>query len=411
MGRTPVRDRRRTETGSMTPADILPGVCRALGSAGDIDEAASSAARWIRAAVGSEAAPVRLLLPDRRGRLRVALAEGDPSPPGRSSHRRTAFQSKTPICLELDRPSGHALCIFPLVSRGDAVGVLEVVAPGDVVRDQWAILEAVSSQTAIVVRNLRHRDELEREVGALGEAAELVQDLVEARTPEAAVRAAMRFCFEHLRVPVVAWLSDRDPWRLRLVGTRGVRAPKRKELHAEMQSLPRSEGPDGMDRRWMASRVEEILGVGDVALVPAGGALLAVAAPRSQRTSLETVGSLLECVLRQRATVTWAESRNERLDLGLSWTAHELRSPLLGAKAVVERLLQTNAETDKKQDLLRQLHDELGQLAGLADELLWWAVGAGPLQRRSIDLSRLVRDVVRSCDAGAGDNRVTISAP
>jgi signal transduction histidine kinase len=77
----------------------------------------------------------------------------------------------------------------------------------------------------------------------------------------------------------------------------------------------------------------------------------------------------------------------------------------------VERLLQTNAETDKKQDLLRQLHDELGQLAGLADELLWWAVGAGPLQRRSIDLSRLVRDVVRSCDAGSGDNRVTISAP
>lgn len=411
MKRTPVRDRRRTETGSMTPADILPAVCRALGSAGDLDEAASSAARWIRAAVGSETAPVRLLLPDRRGRLRVALVEGDPLPPGRSSHRRTAFQSKTTICLDLDRPSGHVLCILPLVSRGDAVGVLEVVASGDVVRERRAILEAVSSQTAIVVRNLRHRDELEREVGALGEAAELVQDLVEARTPEAAVRAAMRFCFEHLRVPVVAWLSDRDPWRLRLVGTRGVRAPKRKELQAEMQSLPRWEGIDGMDRRWMASRVEEILGVGDVTLVPAGGALLATAAPGSQRTALETVGSLLECVLRQRATVSWAESRNERLDLGLSWTAHELRSPLLGAKAVVERLLQTSDETNKNQDLLRQLHDELGQLAGLADELLWWAVGAGPLQQKSIDLSKLVRDVVRSSDVGSVDNRVTISAP
>ena len=409
MGRTPVRYRRRTETGSMTPADILQGVCRALGSAGDLDEAASSAARWIRAAVGSEHAPVRLLLPDRAGRLRLAFSEGEAPVPGRSAHRRVAFETKTPATLDLDRPPGHVLCILPLVSRGEAAGVIEVIAPGDAVDERWAVLESVSSQTAIVVRNLRQRDELEREVGALGEAAELVQDLVEARTPEAAVRAAIRYCFEHLRVPVVAWLSDRDPWHLRLIGMRGASKSRQKELQSEMASLPRWERLEAMDRRWFSSRVEQILGA-DVVMVPAGGALLAAAAPGSLRTSLETVGSLLESVLRQRATVTWAERRNERLDMGISWTAHELRSPLLGAKAVVERLLQTN-DAAKNREILTQLQEELSQLAGLADELLWWAVGAGPLQQRSVDLSRLVHDVVRSCEVGSADKRVTVSAP
>lgn len=411
MGRTPVRDRRRTETGSMTPADLLQGVCRALGSAADLDEAASSAARWIRTAVGSEGAPVRLLLPDRSGRLRVALSDGEASIPVRSTNRKTAYETKTPVSLKLDRPSGHVLHILPLVTRGEAIGVLEVVAPGDAIEERSAILEAIASQTAIVVRNLRQRDELEREVGALGEAAELVQDLVDARTPEAAVRAAARFCFEHLRLPVVAWLSDKDPWRLRLIGTRGVTAAQRRELYAEMKSLPRWEGLDTMDRRWVATRMQEILDVDDVAMVPAGGALLAAAATGSVRTSLETVGSLLDVVLRQRATVTWAERRNERLDLGISWTAHELRSPLLGAKAVVERLLQTNADAGTDRQLLQQLQEELGQMASLADDLLWWAAGAGPLEQRPIDISQLVHDVVRSCDAGSSEKRVTLSAP
>ena len=394
----------------MTPAGILQGVCRALGSAGDLDEAASSAARWVRAALNSEEAPVRVLLPDRAGRLRVILAEGETSVPGRA-HRRVAFETKTPVTLTLDTPSGHALCILPLVCRGEAVGVLEVVALEEAIRERWAILESVISQTAIVIRNLRQRDELAREVGALGEAAELVQDLVESRTPEASVRAAMRFCFDHLRVPVVAWLSDLDPWRLRFIGAKGISAAKQRQLQTEMGSLQRWEGLNEMDRRWFGTRVQEMLGASEVVLVPAGGALLAAAAPGSLRTSLETVGSLLESVLRQRATVMWAERRNERLDVGISWTAHELRSPLLGAKALVESLLQTNGDTERNRKLLAQLQEELGQMAGLADELLWWAAGAGPLNRRRIDLSQLVHDVVRSCDVGSTDKRVTLSVP
>jgi signal transduction histidine kinase len=409
MGRTQVRER-RAESPIMSSAEVLQGVCHALGSAGDLDEAASSAARWVRAAIGSETAPVRLLLPDRAGRLRVAFAVGEPMVPARSDDRRAAFETKRTALIELKRPAGHAMCILPLISRGEVVGVLEVLASGDMVRERWAVLEAVTSQTAIVVRNLRQRLELEREVGALGEAAELVQDLVEARTPVAAVRAAVTFCFEHLRVPVLAWVSDVDPWRLTLVASRGVGASKRKELEESMGSLPRWQGLPASDRRQIAAGIGEILGAEDVVIVPAGGAILAVGAPTSLRISLETVGSLLECVLRNRATVNWAERRNERLDLGISWTAHELRSPLLGAKAVVERLLQMNGGAAQSRELLSRLQEELGQLAGLADELLWWAVGAGPLQRRSINLSRLVHDVVRSTDVEAGDKRVTVSA-
>jgi signal transduction histidine kinase len=408
MGRTPVRDRRRSASRNMTSADILQGVCRALGSAGDLNEAASSTARWIRAAVGSDEAPVRLLLPDRLGRFRVAHAEGDA--PVRSAHRRTAYETKTPVSVRLDRPADHVLCILPLVTRGEAVGVLEFVAPAQEARERSAVLEAIASQTAIVVRNLRQREELEREVGALGEAAELVHDLVEARTPEGAVRSAARFCFEHLGLPVVAWLADRDPWRLRLVATKGVNAQRRRELNAEMSTLPRWTQIDVMDRRWIDSRLQEILDVSDVAVVPAGGALLAAAATGSQTSSLETVASLLDSVLRQRATVAWAERRNERLDVGISWTAHELRSPLLGAKAVVERLLHTNGRSGDDRRLLQQLGEELGHMAGLADDLMWWAAGARPLQRRSVDLSQLVHDVVRSADAGLPERRVTLSA-
>lgn len=50
-------------------------------------------------------------------------------------------------------------------------------------------------------------------------------------------------------------------------------------------------------------------------------------------------------------------------------------------------------------------------MASLADDLLWWAAGAGPLEQRPIDISQLVHDVVRSCDAGSSEKRVTLSAP
>jgi two-component system sensor histidine kinase KdpD len=83
------------------------------------------------------------------------------------------------------------------------------------------------------------------------------------------------------------------------------------------------------------------------------------------------------------------------LELGIAWAAHELRSPLLSAKAGVDRALAT-ANPRAGRGLLRRSSDELGQLAASIDSLLSWGVGVGALDLRLTNLTREVQAAVES---------------
>jgi signal transduction histidine kinase len=100
------------------------------------------------------------------------------------------------------------------------------------------------------------------------------------------------------------------------------------------------------------------------------------------------------------------------LDQGVVWTAHELRGPLVAARAALDHLVAIGSHGQANPELLRKTRDELDHVLGFVDPLLRCAAGvAGPLS--VIDLPELVREVVedevrRSAAAGG---RLRLSAP
>jgi signal transduction histidine kinase len=400
--------------GSVDQSAVLLGLCHAFGSASHLDEAIATVPRWVRAAVAWEAAPVRLLLPAPGGHLRVALAQGDWDTGGRrlSARRRLAYLNKTILRLQLKTAEDEVLAIIPLVSCGESLGLLEVVAPRRSMDKRWGLLDAVASQTAIVLRNLRARERLERQVEAMGRVATLTRDIVRAGTPEAAVRAAARYCFDRFHLPVVAWLSRDRGTSLSVVATHGLTGARRAELRTSMAHLPRWSGVPARNKSDLAARFGDLMGTKEVAVIDAGYAVLFLAGgSASMQPPLDTIGSLLEDVLEHLATVSLAERRNERLDLGIAWTAHEVRGPLLGARAVMESLAEATTRDPDVDELLDRSQKELAQLAELVEGVLRWAVGSGALRRRPVNLVRVVEEAVQSCCFELKEDRVLLSAP
>jgi GAF domain-containing protein len=144
--------------------DFLAGLCHAFGSATTLDEVAASVGFWVRAAVGTQDAAFRLLVPDAGGRLRtVASNEASEAGRKRSARRRTVFEQKKPAFHRLTGPGDATLAFIPLISRGERVGMLEVTAPGHAIHARRESLLAVASQVAIALRNARDRALLERQ--------------------------------------------------------------------------------------------------------------------------------------------------------------------------------------------------------------------------------------------------------
>jgi signal transduction histidine kinase len=131
--------------------------------------------------------------------------------------------------------------------------------------------------------------------------------------------------------------------------------------------------------------------------IAAGEAVLLAADLRpDQRAFVKAAGALLAENLVQLRAVEWARMRNDDLDLALAWTAHELRGPLVGARAALGHVRIDDREP-KSQELLRQSREELDQLAGLVDPLLRWSTGSASLRKRPVNLFDVVDGCVTSC--------------
>ncbi|HEX2024935.1 MAG TPA: HAMP domain-containing sensor histidine kinase, partial [Actinomycetota bacterium] len=105
------------------------------------------------------------------------------------------------------------------------------------------------------------------------------------------------------------------------------------------------------------------------------------------------------------------ERRTERLDLGLALTAHEVRAPVVGALAILERLLLEDPEAGDHRTLIDRSRQQLQQLAGLIDGMLRWAVAGEPLRLASTDLMDVVREAVAASARDTGQDRVRIAGP
>jgi signal transduction histidine kinase len=398
------------EEGPLSELEVLQGVSRAFGSSPDIDEAGAAAVRWVGAAVGSDEATVRIFLIDPRSGLfalvpRIEVAED----PERRAARREILERRRPTRTPVS--GGRLLVTFPLVSRGEPVGVLEVRAPATSIDERWATLEAVASQVAIVFLNLHHRATLSSSYEGLRHMSDLAGEMVRARSPEEAVRAAVRFCRERFGGPAAGWLADADPTRLDLITARGLGSNRGAELRSRMRRILREDVRDEDSRRRVAERFAEIAGLRNAEAVPAGHALLVVGGSAAPNPSFRLVEDLLEDVLAHLALVSAAERRTERLDLGLALTAHEVRGPLVGALAIIERLLMERQEDEEEHALLDRSREQLQQLAGLVDGMLRWAVAGEALSLEPADLMEVVRRAAASSSQETGQERVQVTGP
>jgi signal transduction histidine kinase len=382
------------------------------GSSVETPQLIMSTLEWVRKAVSCEAAMVQVLLPEESGRLRVFAAHGEPVPGGRlrSARRRQVFGSLRAQHIPLREPQGWSVGVYPLVADGEAIGVLEVVAPSGNLEDRSDILDAVIGQAANVFRSVVVSQESASTVRSLGIMLRLAADLLRAETPASAARSTVQRCFEQFGTPIVGLLPDRSGVGWFVAGAGGVSARRRALLRERTQDIS-ALVLNRITRDRLAKRFATVVGRDHADAVDAGnGVLLAVDVHPGQRAALETAASLLSESLDHIGTVGWARARNEQLDLALACTAHELRGPLVGARAALDHV-EIDDPGPQSRELLRQTKDELEQLAELIDPLLRWSAGSTSLRKRSVDLVHLVREAVASSSLEPDGPEVVIDAP
>jgi signal transduction histidine kinase len=93
-----------------------------------------------------------------------------------------------------------------------------------------------------------------------------------------------------------------------------------------------------------------------------------------------------------------------------AWMAHEIRGPLLVARATIERVM-TSANAEDNRMLLQRSRAHLERLTDTVDRILDWACGGLTGGRNAIDLSALTRSATASACTEADAERVRIAAP
>lgn len=384
-------------------AQILQQMTHAFASTDDRREAIRATERWVKAILG-QASQVSLLIPDSAGRMkrvnpRLQIRNGAAA----SKEVRRIFLDKKSSFSELSPGRNHLM--IPLICRGESVGVMEILGsrtPGHV---EWDALEAVAAQAAIVFRNQKRAAAAKREREALVKVSGLVDAIGQAATLDSAVRIVLKFCFEELRIPAAGWTVKGG--RLALVGVKGLEGQAASRVRKRMATL----GFEHARKALMASLFRRVSGKENIRMYDGGSALIAASHPAGHLGSaLEAAMNLIREASRRLAAESPARELNPRLELGISWMAHEIRSPLLGAKAAIElSLWQGDGIGDK--DLLERSKTELERLADYIEPLLRWGVTTGSLNRTRADLVRIVKEAVDlACRTEADQDRVWVSA-
>jgi len=375
----------------------------------ELGNPATSCARWIRAAAGGERATVRVATPDASGRLQVIACEGHDVGAGRmrSRRRRTVFQTLSPVRMSLQ--DDLTLGIFPLVSDGAALGVVEITAPGNVIRDREDVLVALIGQSALLLTSAGIRSEAERALAGMSATLRLASEMQWAQTPTEAVRLTVDACAQHLGSPIVGLLPDRDGWGWFLAATHGLGVRRRGELRMALNGMDTEPGRQRPRLSALRLHFRNVTRSREVTAQRAGAAVLLIGdVPPGSEDYLSRAGTLLGGVLRRiRET---RPNPDQVSELGIAWTAHELRGPLVGARAALEQATETSEHFEGR-ELLRRTKEELRQLSELIDPLLRWSPGGQTLERARADLVEVTRAAIASPSLELGEGRVSLDAP
>jgi two-component system OmpR family sensor kinase len=129
--------------------------------------------------------------------------------------------------------------------------------------------------------------------------------------------------------------------------------------------------------------------------------------PEGQGDFLERICSLLAAVLPRLGLDGVRALERASSEVGIAWTAHELKGPLMGASAALERA--ADSREDQGRELLRRTREELQRLSELIDPLLRWSTGAAAPVRGTADLVTITREAVASSCFGLNGDRARVS--
>jgi signal transduction histidine kinase len=375
-----------------------------------VDEVARSMAGWIKSTVGGPGVGVRVSLPDPAGRLRVVDSSGPLRDEGRlrSTRRRQAFSEGRPIQVKV-RPPGRVLRIVPMLAEGETLGVVEVVGPASRLSERGEALDVAVEQSALLIRAAGEQAEATRAMRGMGSLFGLTSRLMTAETPLEALQIGVELCAEELAVPVAGVRPDRTGagWYVAAAAAVGSRrraalrtAAHRAKVHGRRATVERN----------LVLAFSEAVGWDRAEVVHAGEALLLVAGRSNGRGEfLAAVGALVGEAMSHAGDLRTARSQIEGLDLGIAWTAHELRGPLIGASAALDHVLESAQGPDQK--LLLRTREELERLTDLVGPLLRWSAGSRTLEPRKVDLLEIVRAAVEICTLEHPEQRIAVDLP
>jgi signal transduction histidine kinase len=375
-------------------AQSLPG--QALrGAAGDVATA-------VHAALGGDDASVRVVLPDGGGRLRVVAAVGPSPEREESAQRRRVFETGSGTAVGWG--NGRTLAILPLKVLDETFGLLELVAPDRTVDERRDAIVAFVRHSGALFKVSQASSASPHAVLAMERSLALANRLNAATDAIDAMSAFADVSSAHLDVPVAVTRPDRAGAGWFLAAVAGLEPDRVSDLRAGLRA--RTAAPGSPEALRQLSSVfsaatgsdAECIGVGEaVALVDASGA-----ADRLLRTAASMLEATLGRIARNAGSV-------RDVDVGMAWTAHELRGPLVDAKAALEYVLSSGDPRDGV-DILRRTKAELDRLTDIVDPLLRVSLGHGDLQIEWTDLVQLTRQAITSASFDDG-RRVALEGP
>jgi signal transduction histidine kinase len=286
------------------------------------------------------------------------------------------------------------------------LGVVEIVAPSDRLDGKEEPVTTALAKTAELLFSSDRRRMADDALRTAEAATRIAQGLLRARTPTTAMAAVVDGLWEHGGLATVGLLPGPEGrW---IVVTGPDLTPT--EVTRLRRAADRASG-GGSDIR-LRRRVALILAArGDVSFVSVADAFVMTAgASAGLRRFQRWSARLLEECLGRLSAIDEAERREDQLDLAIACTAHELRNPLLGARAALDHVLRKRGP-DRDRTLLQRTRDELRFLEELVEPLLRSFGADEPLSPKPTDLVEVVKDAVTSCSSDRDEPAVRIAAP
>ena len=104
--------------------------------------------------------------------------------------------------------------------------------------------------------------------------------------------------------------------------------------------------------------------------------------------------------------------RGEEVDVGVSMTAHELRSPMIAVRAALESVALAGGLPEPSMRLLVRSIEQLRRLSDLIDGLLMYAAGGTVVRPRPAAVVQALHEAVVACGTElASSDRVVVDGP